>query len=147
MAVEVELPHQYSVTFCCCETDGSRRAVWQNGAWQGSADEAKGCHWTPPCRKNPPDEIHGYLLNVYWDQKLDVSTVKCWMVRFIRGNGDMKDKPCSERPCRAVTPWNRVPWSVHLHELDNGGDYVEKYCFAAKNFLYWIVLLCSLYLL
>ena len=27
MAVEVELPHQYSVTFCCCETDGSRRAV------------------------------------------------------------------------------------------------------------------------
>jgi len=26
-----------------------------------------------------------------------------------------------------------------------GGDYVEKWCFVAKNLLYQIVLLCSLY--
>jgi hypothetical protein len=31
--------------------------------------------------------------------------------------------------------------------IANGGDYVEKYCFAAKNLLYEIVLLCSLHLL
>ena len=31
MAVEVEPSHQYSITFCCHITDGSRRAVWQNG--------------------------------------------------------------------------------------------------------------------
>ena len=31
MAVEVEPSHEYSVTFCCCAIDGSRRAVWQNG--------------------------------------------------------------------------------------------------------------------
>ncbi|MEQ5146204.1 hypothetical protein ABN231_18085 [Proteus mirabilis] len=27
MAVEVEPSHQYSITFCCCVTDGSRGAV------------------------------------------------------------------------------------------------------------------------
>ena len=27
MAVEVELPHQYSVTCCCCVTDGRRGTV------------------------------------------------------------------------------------------------------------------------
>jgi hypothetical protein len=31
--------------------------------------------------------------------------------------------------------------------IANGGNYVEKYCSVAKNFLYQIVLLCSLYLL
>jgi hypothetical protein len=31
--------------------------------------------------------------------------------------------------------------------IANGGDYVEKYCFVAKNLLYQIVLLCPLYLL
>jgi len=29
MAVEVEPSHQYSLTFCCCVTDGSRGVVWQ----------------------------------------------------------------------------------------------------------------------
>ena len=28
MAVEVELSHQYSVSFCCHVTDGSRGAIW-----------------------------------------------------------------------------------------------------------------------
>jgi len=31
MAIDVEASHQYSVTFCCCATDGSRGAVRQNG--------------------------------------------------------------------------------------------------------------------
>ena len=39
MAVEAKPSHQYAVTFCCCETDGSRVAVWH-----GSAYEAKVCH-------------------------------------------------------------------------------------------------------
>ena len=38
---------------------------------------------------------------------------------------------------------------VHLWRkcIVTGGDYVEKQCFVAKNLLYQIVLLCSLYLL
>lgn len=31
MRVEVELSHEYSITFCCLVTDGSRGAVWQSG--------------------------------------------------------------------------------------------------------------------
>ena len=42
MVVEAESSHQYSVTFCCCETDGSRGAVWQNDVQCGSVYEAKG---------------------------------------------------------------------------------------------------------
>ena len=40
-AVEVESSYQYFITFCCCATDGSREAVWQNGVWHGSEYEAK----------------------------------------------------------------------------------------------------------
>ena len=29
-AIEAEPSHQYFTTFCCCVTDGSRRAVRQN---------------------------------------------------------------------------------------------------------------------
>ena len=37
---------------CCCVTDGSRGAVWQNGVWHESADETKVYHWISPCGKN-----------------------------------------------------------------------------------------------
>ena len=50
-AAEVEPSHQYSVTFCCCVTDGSREAVWQNCIWHGSVDETKVHHWIPPYKK------------------------------------------------------------------------------------------------
>jgi len=33
----------------------------QNGIWQGSADEAKVCHWIPLCRKSGT-VIHWHLL-------------------------------------------------------------------------------------
>ena len=52
MAVEVEPSHQYSITFCCCVTDGSRGALWQNGMWHGRVDEAKVCHWFLPWGEN-----------------------------------------------------------------------------------------------
>lgn len=30
-SVETEASHQYSIAFCCCATDSSRGAVWDNG--------------------------------------------------------------------------------------------------------------------
>ena len=33
-AMAVEQSHQYSITFCCCATDGNRGAIWQNGTWK-----------------------------------------------------------------------------------------------------------------
>ena len=52
MTVEDKPFHQHSVRRCCCATDGSRGAVWQNGAWHGSVYEGKVCNWIPPCGKN-----------------------------------------------------------------------------------------------
>ena len=34
-----EPSHQYSIKFCCCVTDDSREAVWQNDIWHGSEYE------------------------------------------------------------------------------------------------------------
>ena len=48
MAVEVEPSCQYAFPCCRHVTDGSRRAVCQNGIWHGSAYGAKVCHWIPP---------------------------------------------------------------------------------------------------
>ena len=42
MTVEIEPSIQYSITICCCVTDGSRGAVWHNGIWHGSAMK-QGC--------------------------------------------------------------------------------------------------------
>jgi len=52
MAVDVESSHQYSLTFCCCVTDGNRGAVWQNDVWHGSAYKAKDWNWIPLCGKS-----------------------------------------------------------------------------------------------
>ena len=72
IAVEAEPSHQYSVTCCCCVTDGSRGALWQNSIWNGNVHEAKVCHWILLHSKNGMN-IHWQLLNVYG---VDVSTVR-----------------------------------------------------------------------
>ena len=51
-AVEVEPSQQYPITFCCCVTDGSREAVWQNGIWYGRAYEAEVRRWIPSWGNN-----------------------------------------------------------------------------------------------
>ena len=55
MEVESEPSHQYSITRCCCGTDGSRGAVWQYGDWDGSVYGGALCHWIPPRgkKRNP----------------------------------------------------------------------------------------------
>ena len=63
MAAEVELPTNI-VTHCCCVTDDSREAVWQNGVWEGGVSEAKGWKWIPPWGKK-------------WRQLTYVNA--CWM--------------------------------------------------------------------
>ena len=43
--------------------------------------------------KMAPIDIHQYLLNVYGDQTVDVSTVRQWVVHFSSGDCDVKEKP------------------------------------------------------
>jgi len=51
MAVKVEPSHQYPITLCCCVTDGSQKAVWQNDI--------------TPCRKNCT-HWHSPMMNHLW---------------------------------------------------------------------------------
>jgi len=61
-AVEIEPSCQYSITFCCCMTDGSRGA---------------------------PTDIHQCLLNAYGDQSVYVSIVRQWVVHISNGDSDV----------------------------------------------------------
>ena len=141
MAVVVECSHQHSTTFCCYVTDGSRRAVWQNGIWHGSALETKLFRWIPPsgtqwyslalaeCLRRPNNECEYSEVVVdglfqHWRQRLHY---------FYK----IKNKFLQIKTCRLV---HRC-WKCTA----NGGDYVEKYCFVAEHLLYQLVLLCSLY--
>lgn len=40
VAVKAEPSCQYPIMFYCCETDGRKGAVWQNGIWDGCVYEA-----------------------------------------------------------------------------------------------------------
>ena len=63
-AVQVEPSHQYSFTFCCHVTDGSRGAAWQDSIWHGSAYKAKVQDGTPSFRKSHLLIFHWCLLNI-----------------------------------------------------------------------------------
>jgi len=62
-AVDVELAHQYSLTCCCCATDGRREVVWQK--WQLTWE----CRWSQGVSLNPFMKKKWHLLtftNARW---------------------------------------------------------------------------------
>ena len=86
MAVEAELSYQYSDTFCCCVTDGSRGAIWENGAWHGSMFEAEVWNWIPPCRKNVTHWHSSLLTEQLWRSVSGCEHSKNWVVYFSTSN-------------------------------------------------------------
>jgi len=93
MALKVEPSHHYSVIFCYCVTDGRRGAVWHNGIWHGIQRivyEAKVCPWIPDVAKMAPVGIHWYLLNVYGNQTVDMTTVRKWVVPSSSGDSNVE---------------------------------------------------------
>ena len=71
--------------------------------------------------KMAPTDIHwlnifGDQTNVHKDQRVDVSTVRQWVMCFSSGDSKVKDKIPSGWPCTAVTPWNDGFRSAHLHK-------------------------------
>jgi len=66
---------QHPAPFCCRGTEGSRGARWQNGAWRGSAEEAKRCRWAPPGRKMAPAGFQQHSLNVDGDHTFVCSLI------------------------------------------------------------------------
>ena len=121
-----------SVTFCCCMTDGGRGAVWQNGIWHRSGNEAKVHHWIPPCGKNGT-RWHSLTLGGH-----------LW-----RPNSGCEH---SEAVGGAFQQWQQQQWitstgaDFYKHGMQtpiqcwqkcraNGGGYVAKWCFVAENLL------------
>ena len=138
MAVEAESSCQYSATVCCHVTDSSRGADWQNGIWHSGEYEVKVHHRIPPCSK----KLHLLTFaSVCWTfYGYQTVAVKWWVAHFSSANSGLQ-----------IFTSKRWTW-FHLHFhwwkcIANGSDYVENRCFAAKNLLSLVVLLCSLYLL
>ena len=84
VTVEVESSHQYSIVFCCCVTDGSRGAVWQNNIWCRSAYEAEVWNWISSWRENGIHCHPSTFAECLWRQTVDVCTVRWWVVHFSR---------------------------------------------------------------
>jgi len=119
MVIEVEPSHQYSITFCCCATVGSRGAVWQNGIWHGSVDEAKVCHWIPPCGK---DGTHWHSL------KLDVCL---W-----RPNGGCEH---SEVVGGAFQQWEQQQWVTSAGaDFEECGIQALVHCWWMHSWWWWL---------
>ena len=79
-----------------------------------------------------PIDIHWFLLNVYGDQTVDVSTVRQCRVQFSSGDSNVKDKPHSGWPCPAVTPLHEE----HLDQL-----FHRKWWFTMRKLYgaeYWL---------
>ena len=100
MAMEVEPSHQYSVTFCCGVTDGSRGEVWPNSVDTEVHVEQRYVTEFFHLEKITPTDIYPHLLNIYRDQTVDVSIERTWVMGFSSDDSDMKDKPCSGCPGR-----------------------------------------------
>ena len=121
-AVEVEPSHQYCITRCCCVTDGSRRAVWQNGIWQRSVDEA----FFPPCGKKGT-QWHTTLAEYLWRPNSGCEHSD------VVGDVSQQWLQWCERQAMLqmamhrydITKW-RPFWYSPLCKPANGGDYVEK---------------------
>jgi len=65
--------------------------------------------------KIAPNDIHRFLLNVYGDQTVDVSTMRRWVARFSSGDSNVKDKPRAGQPCTAVRPRNEERLDQLIH--------------------------------
>ena len=116
-AAEAELPHQYSIIFCCPLTDGNSGTVWQNGIWHGSAYVAKVCHQIPPRGKK------------WWGGG--------WVFQQQQQRVTSAGADFYKHGMQAlVYHW----WKC----IANGGSHVEKYCFVVENLFYQADLLSEL---
>ena len=132
MEVEAEPSSQYSITFCCSKTDGSRAAVWQSKdvSLHSSVRKKNGTLW------------HALMLaELLWrnsgcEHSDVVSDVfQQWQQQFISIGVDLYEHSMQA----LVHHWYKC--------IANSGDYVQKLILITENLLYQILFLCSMYLL
>ena len=93
------------MTISCC-------ILWLCDRWQQRGSLTK---WHLTCKCT---HWHWYLLNIYGDQTVSVSTVRQRVVHFSSGDSNIKDK-CSGWPCRFLQVWHAGSCSslVKMHSL------------------------------
>ena len=126
MAVETETFCQYSISFCCRMTDGSRGAVWQNGVWQRSADEAKECHWIPPCGKDGTYWRSLMLVEHLWRSRSGCAHSEPVGGAFQPWQQWHEIQPCSRQPCTAVTSQNKEHLDQLIHSQPQNSPLKKK---------------------
>ena len=84
--------------------------------------------------------IYQRLLNVCRDHAVDTSTVRRWVAfqQWWQWATSAGTEFYKYNVQTGLCCWTKC--------IAKGGDYIEKYCFVAENFLYQVVLLCSFYL-
>jgi len=87
-----------------------------------------------------PIDIHWHLLNVDGDQRVNVSTLRLWVMHFSSDASDMKDKPHSRWPCTALrTPWNEKCLLAHPHKLvDYDQGTAWSWMLTSINWKWWL---------
>ena len=116
MAIETEPSHQYSITFCCCETAGSRGAAWQNNIRHGSAYEAKVSHWIPLCGKNAIHWHSPALAELLWRPNCGCDHNELWVVHW-RQQWQERQAVFQLAMNNCHTARWRASQSAHLHNL------------------------------
>ena len=86
-------------------------------------------------------DIHQRLLNLYGDQRVDVSTVRQWLVCFSNLTTATRRTATFRMAMHSchTTKW-RAPQSAHPCESASAGDCDETQCFIAENVLYQSVI-------
>ena len=143
-AIGVEPSHQYPITFCCCATDGSRGAVWHNGAWCGRVHmKQRVVTEYFHVEKMAPTAIINACWIFFGNQAMDGSTVRWWVMCFSSGDRSsglpLLVQIFMSMLCRLFSLLGK---NVQVMVVT-----VEKWGLVAENMLYQIVFLCSLYLL
>ena len=70
-----------------------QRGSWQNGVWHGKADEAKVCHWTPPCRKKQHPLTSLMLSERFWRPNRGCEHSEIWVVHLNSGDSNSGSPP------------------------------------------------------
>jgi len=90
--------------------------------------------------KMAPIDIHQYLLNVYGDQAMDVSTGRHWGVHFSSGDSNSGAPPMVQMFMSAAMKAFVHCWGKCTTSVDN---FVENYCFVAENLCCCALCICS----
>ena len=123
MAVEVEPSCQYSITLCCCVTDGSRGAVWRYDVWQKVNMMQRSVTEFLHVNKKGTRWHSSTLTKCLWRTNSGCEHSEGWVVHSRSGNSDSGSPPLLHIFMSAAC---RLLFITEKKCTTNGGYHVEK---------------------